>query len=34
VPTDGSGRWLSRLPAVALWSLVWLLNVYEFLVAF
>jgi hypothetical protein len=31
VPNDGIGRGMARLPAVALWLLVWLLNVYEFL---
>lgn len=31
---NGSGRGLFRLPAVALWLLVWLLNAYELLVAF
>jgi hypothetical protein len=31
---DGSGRGMVRLPAVLLWMLVWLLNVYEFLLAF
>ncbi len=34
MPTDSGGRGFVRLPTVALWLLVWTLNVYEFLVAF
>jgi hypothetical protein len=34
VPADGGGREVVRLPTLLLWMLVWLLNVYEFLLAF
>ncbi len=30
---DGTGRGMARLPAVLLWMLVWMLNIYEFLLA-
>lgn len=31
---DRTGRGMVRLPAVLLWMLVWMLNIYEFLLAF
>jgi hypothetical protein len=30
----GSRRGMNRVPAILLWALIWLLNVYEFLLTF
>ncbi|MBB6554067.1 hypothetical protein HD593_008862 [Nonomuraea rubra] len=33
MPAEGTWRGRHRLPAIALWLLVWVLNAYEFLLA-